>query len=118
MKNENQIKQIEKIRNSYVPKETKLTQFEEIKLLDKKAKNPAYIFAYIFGTIGVLIFGTGMCFGLEVFEGVLHSLWIGVGIGVFGAIMMALTFPIFKTIMKKRKARFGQLIIEKSNELL
>ena len=118
MTNEKQIKIVEKIKEQYEPKEKQLTKFEEIKKLDAKVKKPAYIFGYVFGIIGTLIFGTGMCFGLEVFKGVSYSLWIGIGIGVVGASFMAITYPIFKTIMKKRKEKYGQMIIEKSNEIL
>lgn len=118
MSNEKQIKIVEKIRDSYSHKEKEISKFEELRNLDRRVKQPAYIFAYIFGVLGTLILGVGMCFGLVVFEGIAHSLVIGIAIGVVGVIMVSINYTIFKSILNKRKAKYSDLIIEKTNELL
>ena len=110
---------VEKIRDSYVAKEHKKTPVEELKALDRKVKNPGIVFAYIYGVLGSLILGTGMCFAMDVF--VLNSkLWltIGVVIGIIGIIMVSTTYPIFLRIMNNRKAKYSSEILSKSDEIL
>ena len=49
---------VQKIRTQYTEKEH--TQLDALKDLDKKVKRPANVFAYIFGSIGAIIMGSGM----------------------------------------------------------
>ena len=49
---------VEKIRTQYTEKEH--TSLDELKALDAKVKCPANVFAYIFGTVGAIIMGSGM----------------------------------------------------------
>ncbi len=49
----------DQLANEYAPKDT--SKVVALKKLDKKAKNPANIFAFSLGTISALIFGVGMC---------------------------------------------------------
>ena len=48
----------EQIANQYAPK--KASKVVALKKLDRAAKRPAEIFAYTFGIISTLVFGTGM----------------------------------------------------------
>ena len=57
-------KQVEKIRAQYDAHTE--TDMEKLKRIDKKAKLPATIIAYIIGIVGALVLGTGMCFAMEV----------------------------------------------------
>ena len=67
---------VEKIQNDYTEKQT--TKLDELVALDKRVKKPAQIFAYIFGTIGALILGTGMCLAMEIIG---ESMIAGIAIG-------------------------------------
>ena len=49
----------EKIASEYAPKTA--SKVEALKKLDRKARRGAEIFAFTFGIIFTLIFGTGMC---------------------------------------------------------
>ena len=49
---------VQKIRTQYTEKEH--TQLDALKQLDKKVKTPANVFAYIFGSIGAIVMGSGM----------------------------------------------------------
>lgn len=49
---------IQKIRTQYTEKES--TELDALKELDKKVKRPANVFAYIFGSIGAIVMGSGM----------------------------------------------------------
>ena len=106
---------INKIKQNYEPKEKHLTKLDELKALDKKVKMPAKIFAYAFGIVATLILGTGMCLAMEVIGSLMP---LGIVVGLIGITMTILTYPIYKTILNKRKAKYGNEIIHKSNKLL
>ena len=108
-----EIKTIEKIRASYTEKE--VSKLDELKELDKKVKRPAQIFAYAYGTISSLVLGTGMCFAMEVIG---SSVALGVGVGLVGIALTLTTYPIFKAMLKKRKAKYAKQIFELSDSLL
>lgn len=112
MKNQNT--QIEQIRANYMPKQEP-TKFEQLKQLDKKVKNPAKIFAYIFGSVSSLILGTGMCLAMKIIG---SSMALGIVIGVVGLALMGVNYPIYKAILKKRINKYSQQVIELSDSLL
>lgn len=115
MTEQKEMKLVEKIRDNYSQKPKELSKFEEIKLLDKKVKKPALVFAYVFGIIGTLVLGLGMCFAMKV----LGDLFIlGIVVGCVGILMVSINYPIYKAILNKRKAKYSEVILEKSNELL
>lgn len=115
MTNENDKQVVEKIRSNYVDKSVEQSKLEELKALDKKVKTPAIIFAYIFGIIGALVFGVGMCLAMKIIGNIMIA---GIVIGLVGLVMLILTYPIYNKILSKRKAKFSNQIIAKSNELL
>lgn len=112
-KNEKQIAQ--QIKNNYTPKTKEQTKLEELKAMDKKVKNPARVFAYTFGTVGSLILGTGMCLAMKIIGNLMP---LGIGVGLVGIAMVSLNYTIYHAILNKRKAKYANQIIEKSNELL
>lgn len=107
-------KLVEKIKKDYETDHT-LTKLEELKALDKKVKVPARIFAYIFGIIGSLVLGVGMCLAMEVIG---DAMIAGVIIGLIGIAMVVINYPWYHKILNKRKAKYSSLIIAKSDELL
>ena len=54
----------EKIASEYAPKETR--KVVALRKLDSRAKRPAGIFAYTFGTVMALLLGAGMCLSMNV----------------------------------------------------
>lgn len=48
---------VQKIRTQYTEKEH--TKLDELKEVDSKVKRPANVFAYIFGSIGAIIWEAG-----------------------------------------------------------
>ena len=115
MTNENDREIVEKIRNNYVSKPMEPTKLEQLKALDKKVKVPAIVFAYIFGIIGTLILGVGMCLAMEVIG---NSMIAGVVIGVIGIVMVVANYPMYHKILNRRKTKYSSQIIAKSDELL
>ena len=110
---------VQKIRTQYTEKE--YTALDELKALDKKVKRPANVFAYIFGSIGAVIMGSGMSLVMtDIAEKIgfsFNPLVPGIIIGVVGMIMAGVNYPIYKTIMNSRKKKFGAKIIELSDKI-
>lgn len=115
MTNQDDKKTIEQIKNSYVEQPNNKTGLNRLKDLDKKAKTPAYVFAYVYGVIGSLVLGLGMCFAMKVIGNVMA---LGIVIGVIGIAMVSTTYPLFVKILKTRKSKYAEQIINASDELL
>lgn len=105
---------LEKLIKNYQEKE--ITKIDELKALDQKVKTPANIFAYIFGIIGALVLGFGMCVAMEII--LAGYFWIGIVVGVFGIIMVSINYLIYKKILNSRKHKYSNKIIELSKSLL
>ena len=108
-------KQVVKIKGQYVANEGAKTKMEELKELHKKVKLPARIFGYVFGTIGALVLGTGMCLAMEVIGDLMA---LGIVVGVVGIGLVSLTYPIYKKMLKSRKNKYAKQIIGLSDSLL
>lgn len=110
--NEKQI--VEKIRKGY--EEKKLTKLDELKALDKRTKRPAEVLAYIFGSIGALVLGAGMCLAMpEVIEGYMP---IGIIVGSIGILMVSFNYLLYKSHLSARKRKVSTEILRLSNEIL
>lgn len=108
-----EIEKIKEIRASYVEKE--VTKLDELKKLDKKVKRPAQIFAYVYGSLSSLVLGTGMCLAMKVIG---NSMAFGIILGATGIALTLTTYPIFNSILKRRKNRYAKQIFEMSDSLL
>lgn len=104
---------VEKILKDYQGK--KNDKVEELRELDRKVKQPAVIFAYIFGTIGALILGFGMCLAMEV---LFNLMPLGIIIGVVGIIMVCANYFLYEKILQSRKNKYADRIIELSRDIL
>ncbi len=106
----------ENIVNQYTKKET--LKVEQLKKLDRKVKTPANIFAYIFGIIGSLIMGIGMCLSMKVIGNDSNlSFILGIVIGIIGIILVCINYPIYDKILKSRKEKYAFEIIELAKEI-
>ena len=105
----------EQIANEYAPKQT--SKVIALKKLDKKAKTPANVFAYIFGVIATLILGVGMCLAMEVIASGIVWQVVGSIIGVLVIVGMSVNYPIYKKILANSKNKYAQDIINLANEI-
>ena len=105
----------ESIREEYTEK--KRTKLNELVELDRKAKLPAIIFVYLFGIIGSLVLGTGMCFAMGVLT-IPYGMVIGIVIGVIGIAMVSVNYFLYKMILARGKKKYGARILELSEEIL
>ena len=98
----------EQIASEYAPK--KESKVVALKKLDAKAKRPALIFAYTFGTIFALVLGLGMAFAmgsLKLFDNGTVNLVVGIIIGVVGLVGVGVNYPIYQKILASSKKKYA-----------
>ena len=110
---EEERKEIDSIRRQYSPQEQTETKLERLRRLDSLVKNTAIIWSLVLGVFGCLIFGLGLTMVLE--WSIL--LW-GIVLMVIGSVPMALAYPVYKSVLNKGKAKYGDEILRLSEELL
>ena len=110
---------VQKIRTQYTEKEH--TKLDELKELDKKVKAPANTFAYVFGSIGAIIMGSGMSLvmtDLGETLGMGEAMVPGVAIGVIGMVIALINYPLYKKMLNSRKEKYAEQIIALSDKLM
>ena len=111
-----QKRQAKTILSQYEVKGDEISAVEELKKLDHKARLYPKIFAYILGVVFTLIFGLGLTMILE------WAQFIPVGAGValcaVGAILCAINYPLYRAILKRNKAKYGEKITALAREIL
>ncbi len=105
----------EQIVNEYSKKET--SKVKQLKKLDAKAKRGANIFAYTFGIISALVFGTGMCLTMGEIIDTKIAFVVGIIVGIVGIIGCVINYPIYKKILEKGKNKYGSDIILLAKEI-
>ena len=105
-------KEVENIRNKYITREE--TKIEKLRRLDRRVSKAGMIESLATGVIGSLIFGVGMCFGLDALTG---ADWLTFAFAIPGVIVMLVAYPIYKRIQKKAKAIYVPEILKLSDEL-
>ena len=108
-----QNKEVESIRNRYLPKEE--NKLEILKKLDSRVQSAGMIESLCLGIVGALVFGVGMCFGLDALHGADFLAFL---FGLVGTAMMLPAYPLYKRISKKTKARFSPEILRLSEEIM
>ena len=100
----------ESIAKEYAPKDS--SKIVALRKLDRKAKLPATIFTYVFGSASALVFGTGMCFGLQVIGSGIAGMAIGIVVGIIGMIGCGVNYPIYKKLLENGKKKYAYEIVE------
>ena len=110
---------VEKIRSQYTQQEN--TDLDALKALDARVKKPANVFGYVYGSIGAIVMGSGMSLvmtDIGAMIGMNEPMVPGIAIGVIGMVMALVNYPIYKSILSSRKAKYADQIIALSNEML
>lgn len=110
---EQERREIESIKRQYTPASKKEDKLEELRNLNKKTVKPPLIIGMTIGIFGTLIMGLGMTMVLE-----WDIMAWGVTVGIIGAAIAAVSYPIYRAVLGKNKRKYGQKIIELANELL
>ena len=105
----------ESIAKEYAPKES--SKIVALRKLDKKAKLPANIFTYTWGIISTLVFGTGMCFGMQVIGSGITDMVIGIIVGIIGMIGCGVNYPIYKKMLDGGKKKYAYEIVQLAKEI-
>lgn len=106
---------VENIRSQYEPKSKQCTKMEQLLRLDKKVRRPALIFSYVFGSVGTLVLGTGMCLAMNI---IANMMALGVVVGLVGIAMVSANYFIYRAILAHRKKKYAQSVMQLSDELL
>ena len=110
---------VQKIRTQYTEKQH--TELDELKALDTKVKKPAHVFAYTYGSLSVIVMGSGMSLvmtDIGTMIGLRATMVPGIVIGVVGMFMALTTYPIYKKMLSNRKKKFAPQIMELSDRLM
>ena len=105
----------ESIAKEYAPKDN--SKIIALRKLDRKAKRPATVFTYTWGVISSLVFGTGMCLGMQVIGSGITHMVIGIIVGIVGMIGCGVNFPIYRKILEKGKKKYAYEIVELAREI-
>ncbi|MBQ9131452.1 MAG: hypothetical protein IJX62_03130 [Clostridia bacterium] len=108
-----QNREVERIRRKYLPREE--DKMETLRKLDAKVQMAGTLPSLCIGVMGCLIFGIGMCFGRDVFEG---ADWLTLLFCIPGVITMLPAYPVYKHISKKTKAELTPEILRLSEEII
>lgn len=106
-------REVSKIRQKYLPKSENESKIKLLNKLNKKVQVIPTIVAIILGILGVLIFGLGLTMVLE------WSLFLwGILVSLVGFIPSILAYPVYTKLHKILKDKYGETIINLSNEIL
>ena len=100
------------IRKKYLPREE--TKLEELKRLDRKVQNSGVAEGLCAGLVGCLTFGLGLCLAMEVIG---HTVWLGVVLGLVGAVGILAAFPVYRKLFNRAKAQYTPRILELAAQL-
>lgn len=103
------------IRNKYLPQsESKL---DELKRLDKEVQKSGVVEGLTVGIVGLLIFGLGMSFSMQVLGNGIMFIILGVLIAVVGAGVMVAAYMVYRRIYRKTREKYTLRILELAEEL-
>lgn len=110
---------VQKIRTQYTEKEH--TQLDELRALDAKVKRPAKVFAYIFGSAGAILMGSGMSLimtDIGALVGIERTMLYGNVVGIAGMLIAIINYPIYKRLLSSRIKKHAARVMELSDEIL
>lgn len=113
-----QQKEVEAIRNKYLPKEE--DKMDQLRKLHAIPTQKAQTVSLAVGIIGTLILGTGMSLCMTDLSGFLGgtAMFIGIPVGIAGMVLVALAYPLYNRILKAERQKIAPEILRLSDELL
>jgi len=110
--------EIEAIRKKYLPPEE--DKMEQLRRLHSIPTQKAQAASIAIGVLGTLILGAGMSLCMTDLGAALGHLAmvIGILVGLFGLVMVALAYPVYNIVLRKERQRIAPEILRLSEELL
>lgn len=107
-----QQEEVQRIRQKYIPNEE--SKMDKLRKLDKSVEIPGMIVSITLGIIGTLLFGVGMTCTM---------VWtdyfvLGIVVGVVGIVLLAICYPLYSMITRRRRKKLAPQILELSEELI
>jgi len=106
-------REVERIRRKYMPREE--NKLEQLKRLDLRVQTAGTLESLCLGIVGILVFGIGMCFFLNVFAG---AAWLSALFMICGTLLMLPAYPVYHHIASKTKAELTPEILRLSEEII
>ena len=107
-----QNQEVENIRKKYLPKEE--SKLDELKRLDRQVQQAGIAESLCLGIIGCLIFGVGMCMGLEAIPG---GMVLAVIFGIIGTAIMIPAYSVCRRKERKVREQLTPRILALAEEL-
>ena len=113
--------EIKKIREKYEEREE--DGITRLRRLDASVGRGATAVALIFGIIGTLVMGFGFSLVMSDLPSLIGmsaelGMPIGIAIGALGCVLVAITYPLYSFVLKKRRERIAPEILRISEELM
>ena len=113
--------ELKRIREKYTDKEE--DKMERLRRLDSSVTQKATALALVFGVLGTLVLGMGMSLAMSDFGQMLGlsgetAMLSGVALGVVGAILLSLAYPIYHWEIKRLRKKIAPQMIQLTDELL
>lgn len=115
--------ELKRIRDKYTVQAESEDKMARLRKLDASVTGRAQVIAITLGVIGVLILGFGMSLIMTDFAAILglyrdKAMIIGIAVGIVGAIIVSLAYPVYNVIVKARRRKLAPEIIRLTDELI
>lgn len=116
-----QQKEVEAIRNKYMPREEdKMAQLRSLHAIPTRKAQAASL---VVGVIGALIMGAGMSLTMTDIGAAIgmnrhNSILIGIAVGLAGMVPVALAYPVYNRVLSRQRKKIAPQILKLSEELL
>lgn len=115
--------ELKRIREKYTAPTEEEDKMMRLRRLDASVTQTAQIVALVFGVLGTLILGFGMSLIMTDLAAILGSyrdmaMVVGIVIGVIGAALASLAYPVYNAIVRARRKRLAPEIIRLTDELM
>lgn len=113
-----QQEEVEAIRKKYVPKQE--DKMEQLRRLDAAVNRRASMASIIVGVEGTILMGLGMSLVMSELGASLGNAALPVGtfVGVAGMAVLALAYPLYRSVLKKERKKIAPEILKLTDELM
>ncbi|MBR6679804.1 MAG: hypothetical protein IKL59_00945 [Clostridia bacterium] len=109
--------EIKKIRNKYLAPDEREDKMAQLLRLDASVTKKGTLISLIFGIIGSIVLGIGMCLAMDVLS-IPYGMPIGIAVGIIGIACIIVAYPLYTRITEKEKARLAPEILRLTDELM